>query len=62
MILAPEVETRPWAEQLAVDDASYPTQLAYLFARSTFYREKLATAAVASGRRRADSRRSRSCR
>ena len=31
MIVAPEVETRPWAEQLAVDDASYRAQLAYLF-------------------------------
>jgi phenylacetate-CoA ligase len=43
-MLAPEVETRPWAEQLAVDDASYRTQLAYLFERSAFYREKLTAA------------------
>ena len=41
LMLAPEVETRPWAEQLAVDDASYRAQLAYLFERSAFYREKL---------------------
>jgi phenylacetate-CoA ligase len=47
-MLAPEVETRPWAEQLAVDDARYRTQLAYLFERSAFYREKLAAAGFAS--------------
>ncbi len=49
-MLAPEVETRPWEEQLAVDDASYYTQLAYLFERSAFYREKLAAAGFASAR------------
>jgi phenylacetate-CoA ligase len=49
-MLAPEVETRPWEEQLAVDDASYRTQLAYLFDRSAFYREKLAAAGFASAR------------
>jgi phenylacetate-CoA ligase len=47
-MLAPEVESRPWREQLAVDDASYRTQLAHLFDRSTFYREKLAAAGFAS--------------
>ena len=36
-----EVETRPWAEQHALDDESYRAQLAYLFERSAFYREKL---------------------
>ena len=41
-MLAPEVETRPWPEQLALDDESYRAQLAYLFERSAFYREKLA--------------------
>ena len=46
---APEVEARPWAEQLAVDDAHYRTQLAYLFDRSAFYREKLAAAGFDSG-------------
>ena len=40
-MLAPEVETRPWAEQLALDDAAYREQLAYLLERSAFYREKL---------------------
>lgn len=48
MILAPEVETRPWPEQLAADDASYRAQLAYLLERSPFYRAKLADAGVAS--------------
>jgi phenylacetate-CoA ligase len=42
------VETRPWAEQLAVDDVSYRTQLAHLFERSAFYRGKLPAAGVAS--------------
>jgi phenylacetate-CoA ligase len=47
-MLAPEVEARPWAEQLEIDDASYRTQVAYLFERSAFYREKLAAAGFAS--------------
>jgi phenylacetate-CoA ligase len=42
VIFDPEVETRPWAEQLALDDASFRTQLDYLLDRSPFYREKLA--------------------
>jgi phenylacetate-CoA ligase len=41
-MLEPELETRPWEEQLAVDEVSYRTQLAYLLERSAFYREKLA--------------------
>jgi phenylacetate-CoA ligase len=49
-MLAPEVETRPWAEQLAVDDASYRAQLVHLFERSAFYREKLAAAGFPSDR------------
>ena len=40
-MLEPEIETRPWDEQLAVDDVSYRTQLAYLFQHSAFYRKKL---------------------
>jgi phenylacetate-CoA ligase len=44
----PEVETRPWAEQLALDDAAYREQLVYLFERSAFYRERLAAAGVGS--------------
>src|SRR4029453_16300796 len=35
-------ETRPWAEQFALDDASFREQLAYLLERSAFYRDKLA--------------------
>jgi phenylacetate-CoA ligase len=49
-MLAPEVEARPRDEQLAVDDESYRTQLAYLYDRSVFYREKLAAAGFASAR------------
>jgi phenylacetate-CoA ligase len=47
-MLEPEVETRPWSAQLAIDDASYRTQLTYLFERSPFYREKLAAAGFSS--------------
>jgi phenylacetate-CoA ligase len=47
-MLAPEVETRPWDEQLALDDGSYREQLAYLLERSAFYREKLGAAGIAS--------------
>jgi phenylacetate-coenzyme A ligase PaaK-like adenylate-forming protein len=49
-MLAPEVEAQPWANQLALDDARYRAQLAYLFKRSAFYREKLAAAGFASER------------
>ena len=44
----PEVETRPWGEQLVLDDAAYREQLGYLFERSAFYRERLAAAGVGS--------------
>jgi phenylacetate-CoA ligase len=37
-----DVETLPWAEQLALDDASFCAQLAYLIERSAFYRDRLA--------------------
>jgi len=47
-VLEPEVETCHWAEQLALDDESYRDQLVYLLERSSFYREKLAAAGVAS--------------
>jgi phenylacetate-CoA ligase len=43
-MLDPEVETRPWDEQVVLDDASYRAQLVYLFDRSRFYREKLSAA------------------
>ena len=45
-----EVESRPWAEQLAADDESYRTQLNYLYDRSAFYRGKLTAAGFASAR------------
>jgi len=38
----PEVETRPWEDQLGLDDASFREQLDYLRARSSFYRGRLA--------------------
>ena len=47
-MLEPDVETRSWDEQLALDDGSYREQLAYLLARSAFYRDKLAAAGVAA--------------
>ena len=47
-MLEPDVETRPWTEQLGLDDASYRSQLEYLFDRSAFYRAKLAAAGFAS--------------
>ena len=53
-MLEPEVEARPWEEQLALDDLSYRAQLVYLLQRSAFYRPKLGavgldTAADAGG-------------
>jgi phenylacetate-CoA ligase len=45
-MLEPEVETRPWDEQLALDDAAYRRQLAYLLERSPFYRERLRAAGI----------------
>ena len=43
-----EVESRPWDDQLELDAASYRTQLAWLFERSAFYREKLGAAGISS--------------
>jgi len=37
----PEVEAAPWEGQAAADDAPYRRQIAYLFERSRFYRDKL---------------------
>jgi phenylacetate-CoA ligase len=48
-MLEPEVEARPWDEQLALDDESYRAQLRYLLERSPFYRAKLAGADPDSG-------------
>ena len=47
-MLDPDVESRPWSEQLAIDDASYRQQIGYLFERSAFYREKLTGAGVSN--------------
>jgi phenylacetate-CoA ligase len=47
-MLDPEVEARPWAEQLALDDGRYRAQLAYLFDRSPLYRTKLSAAGFGS--------------
>jgi phenylacetate-CoA ligase len=46
-MLEPAVETRPWDEQLALDDESYRAQLAYLLDRSPFYRQKLGLGSAA---------------
>jgi len=46
-MLDPAVEARPWEEQRVLDDAAYHDQLAYLFERSRFYREKLTAAGIA---------------
>ena len=43
-MLQPDVETRPWDEQVALDDANYRAQLEYLLERSAFYRSKLGEA------------------
>ena len=50
-MLAPEVESLPWEQQLAADEPAYVAQLSYLFERSAFYRQKLgiATAEEAGG-------------
>jgi hypothetical protein len=49
-MLEPAVETRPWDEQLALDDQAFREQLAYLLERSPFYRQKLdLTSAVDAG-------------
>jgi phenylacetate-CoA ligase len=45
-----DVESRPWAEQVAIDDPAYRAQLAYLFDRSALYREKLAAAGFPDAR------------
>jgi phenylacetate-CoA ligase len=46
VILEPDVETRSWDEQLALDDDAYRRQLGYLLDRSAFYRRKLGGAGV----------------
>jgi phenylacetate-CoA ligase len=44
-----DAERLPWTEQLALDDASFREQLAYLLERSPFYRAKLAGRAADVG-------------
>lgn len=41
MIYDPEIETRPTAEQFALDRATYRRQVGYLFDNSAFYQRKL---------------------
>ncbi|MEQ1883144.1 MAG: AMP-binding protein, partial [Burkholderiales bacterium] len=47
-MLAPEVETRPWAEQFVIDDAQYRIQLDYLYGHSAFYQKKLRAEGIGS--------------
>jgi phenylacetate-CoA ligase len=44
----PDVEAAPWEGQAAADDAPYRKQIAYLFERSRFYRDKLSQAGFKS--------------
>ena len=48
MRLPADVEIRPWAEQLVVDDVHYREQLAYVLERSAFYRDRLSRAGIES--------------
>ena len=48
MSIEADPESLSWAEQLALDDGAYRTQLAYLFERSDLYRAKLPAAGIAS--------------
>jgi phenylacetate-CoA ligase len=45
-MLAPEIETRPWAEQSVIDDAQYRNQLDYLHENSAFYQKKFKAAGI----------------
>ena len=49
-MLEPLIESRPWDEQLTLDDTGYRAQLEYLFERSPFYRDKLGAAGITSAR------------
>jgi phenylacetate-CoA ligase len=51
MMRDPAVETRPWEEQTAADDAAYRRQIADLFERSAFYRLKLAASGYSGASR-----------
>jgi len=45
-MLEPEIEARPWSEQLAIDDQNYRRQLSYVLTHSAFYRAKFRTAGL----------------
>ncbi|MGO8834164.1 MAG: phenylacetate--CoA ligase family protein [Roseiarcus sp.] len=47
-LFEPQIESAPWEAQKPQDDPLYRRQIAYLFAHSRFYREKLAAAGFAS--------------
>jgi len=49
-MVEPTVESDPWAAQAVHDELRYRAQIAYLFDRSRFYREKLARAGFADAR------------
>src|SRR5260370_20521893 len=46
----PDIEQAPWSRQTRADDPLYRAQIGYLFDRSRFYRDKLASAGFASAR------------
>ena len=43
-LVEPDIEAAPWESQRAADDAPYRRQIAFLFERSRFYRDKFAAA------------------
>ena len=43
-MIDPNVETRPWPQQLELDDGAYRRQIVHLLEHSPFYREKLEAA------------------
>jgi phenylacetate-CoA ligase len=47
-MVEPEIEGAPWDDQAGRDEPLYRAQIAYLFERSRFYRDKLAGAGFAS--------------
>jgi phenylacetate-CoA ligase len=47
-MVEPEIESAPWEAQAAQDASLFLQQIDYLFARSRFYREKLAAAGFAT--------------
>ncbi len=47
-MLEPDIEGAPWEGQAKTDEAAYREQIAYLFARSRFYQDKLTAAGFAN--------------